>query len=271
MIRKLIFLLAWLPAMLQAAATLTVALEKADNRPFEYLDGNGHLTGFHVEVISGVCQQLGWQLRFKPLPWKRAEIELASGQVDAVSYMASTPVRQRVALFLPGNRLHLQQVGVFVLRTRLDELPYQPPLVAMVKRYRFGAANNYFYSQEINNLINLGAVETSATTALQLMDMLQARRYDMVFATLNSLLPLKESNAELMRQIVRVPGVAFNPAAVYLAFTRQGHGVVLAEDFSRAYATFRGKPAYRQLADKYGVAELLPDWDKPLSATDAPQ
>ncbi|MEI9986499.1 MAG: transporter substrate-binding domain-containing protein [Aliidongia sp.] len=80
-----------LPCRPSQGATLTVAVEDADNRPLEYVDAEDRPTGFHIELVRQVAAELGWQVAFDRVPWQRAQALLEAGSVDAVTYLVRRP------------------------------------------------------------------------------------------------------------------------------------------------------------------------------------
>ncbi|UTH74488.1 ABC transporter substrate-binding protein [Chromobacterium sp. IIBBL 290-4] len=254
--RRIALLALLLPLLALAGPTVNIALEDTDNRPFEYPDGEGGLTGFHIELIRVIGLKLGWSTRFRPLPWGRAESELASGRVDAVSYMAESAARKDYALFLPDNQLHRQRVALYALADKAKQIRYTPPLINMLEKYRIGAGKSYFYNEQINALIKQDKrIDQRALTALQLMEMLRANRYDLVLATADAKQQLSRSRPDLAAQIASLPGVEFGDTPVYLAFGKKGDAPRLAKDFARACAAYRKTTDYRRLLSKYQLPE----------------
>ena len=123
--------LLWRPGL---GMTLLVAVEDADNRPLEYADATGRPTGFHIELVRRVAASLGWQVSFDRVPWQRAQVLLEAGSVDAVTYLVRSPVREAYAVFLPDNRLSETGLDLWVLKSRLGDIRWQPPLSQMMSR-----------------------------------------------------------------------------------------------------------------------------------------
>lgn len=261
MMRSCALLLLVMPLFAAAATKVDIALEDADNRPFEYRDDLGRLTGFHIELIRAAAQRLDWDVTFLAVPWTRAEAMLADGRVNAVSYMAAAEKRKGYAMFLPGNQLHLQQIGLFGMAERIKRMAMPAALPDIARQYRVGAAKNYFYGTEINTLIDKdNVIDHHAQNITQLMQMMAAGRYDLALATAGALQQLAHENAKLATQIRRLPGIAFEQTPIYLAFSNKGSSPKLAADFARAYAELRQGAYYRQLVAKYQVADMLPDF-----------
>jgi len=253
-------LLLWLASGLATAVTLTVALEEADNRPFEFLDARGEQSGFHVELVRQVCAQLGWQVIFVPVPWKRAQMMVGEGSADAVTYMSQNAERESIALFLPDNILHLMRTVLYVRTERANEIRYQPPLAEMMARWQFGAAFGYTYSDEIDRLIKAGApVDQTARTQSQLLPMLLADRFDVVFIAVGGAIDqARETIPDIDTRVHRVAGALFDGTPAYIAFTRKKDGERLAREFAAEYKLWRTTPAYPKLLKQFKITEMVP-------------
>ncbi len=258
--------LIWLTVVLGMAGgvanafTLTVAMEEADNRPFEYIDDQGRLTGFHVELVKQVCARLGWDVQFLRLPWSRAQASLAAGNVSAVTYIARSPEREAYAWFLPENMLHVQRIGLYVRRDRVGEIAYQPPLSEMVRHWKFGAAQGYYYNDEINALLKSGApIDQTAVSQATLYNMLIGGRVDVAVTIVGAIDQARRNIPDIDERVQRVEGALFAGTPVYIGFTRKQQGEKWARDFSREYAAWRSTPNYAWLIARFRVVESVPD------------
>ncbi|MEZ5810205.1 MAG: transporter substrate-binding domain-containing protein [Rhizobiaceae bacterium] len=61
-------------------------LTTIDFPPFNYLDDNGRLTGFHVDLANAICGELGLldRCQIQAIPWRELETALQTGAGDAV-------------------------------------------------------------------------------------------------------------------------------------------------------------------------------------------
>ncbi len=242
-----------------SATTLTVALEDANNSPYEYLDTDARLTGFHVEVIRAVGQRLGWNIEFKRLPWKRAVQALHKGEVQAISYIAPSPDRENFALFLPGNLLHVSRTAMFIKRTRAEEIRYAPPFETMAKRWRVAVPDGYLMSNELMDLAAKGIpIEKPSVNQLHLFMMLSIDRFDIVCGASDALNILDAEAPALAEHIQLLEGSIRPGTPMYLAFSRKAPAH-LAMQFETSYRQFRQGPDYLVLAERFKVREQLPE------------
>jgi len=52
--------------------------------PMGFIDDNGDLTGFDIELAEAVCEKLGVELEAKAINWDSKELELDSGNIDVI-------------------------------------------------------------------------------------------------------------------------------------------------------------------------------------------
>ncbi|WP_202980230.1 substrate-binding periplasmic protein [Marinobacter fonticola] len=238
-------------------------MEDANNAPFEYLDENAQLTGFHVEIVRAVAERLGWRVIFRRYPWKRAMRALEEAEVDAVTYMAYSYERSQFAVFLPDNLLHISDTLLYIRTSRAEEIQYQPPLDRMVRQWRTAVPNGYYMSDSISGLLAEGApIERPTVTQSQLFDMLLSDRYDAVFGAAIARNRAGSGIEGLHHQVQPLKGARFAGKQMYIAFARPDALTAYEEDsrkaavFAQAYRRFREEPAYGLLAERFDIVAL---------------
>lgn len=248
--------------VMAAPILLTVGMEEANNWPLEEESQTGALTGFHVELIRAVAHKLGWQVQFKRYPWQRTLMLLRTGELQAVTFVGKSAERDQFAVFLPDNVLHISRTSLFIRRDRRHEITFQPPLQSMMQRWRFGAAQGYYYNDEIIRLIQSGApVDLTAITQAQLFRMLVRGRFDVAFGAVHALEQAEAESPGIQQQLQKMDGVVLDGKAMYLAFSRKS-GAGLAHTFAKAYRAYRRNPAYTRLAKQFGTSDALPQVDE---------
>lgn len=256
--RLVMLLLCGLLSQPALSTTLVVAMEEANNKPFEYIDENANLTGFHVELLRAVAGRLGWTLEFKRYPWKRAIRALETGEVQATSFVAKSIEREQFAIFLRDNLLHVSRTALYIKRERARDILYHPPLEQMAWRWRTAMPNGYYMSDEVVAMIKRGVpIEQPTVTQSQLFIMLLSDRFDVIFGAASALSRASAEIADLDKQVQRLESPLFPGKAMYLAFSRAAPAN-MAEDFAEAFRMFRHDPAYQALATRFEVSELLP-------------
>ncbi len=241
------------------AFTLVVAMEEANNAPFEYVDDNVTLTGFHVEIVRQVADRLGWNVRFQRHPWKWVIQGLEDGEFHAVTYVAKSSEREVFAVFLPDNLLHISRSTLYIQKERSSEIIYTPPLQNMVRRWRTAMPDGYYINDEVIEMLKNGApIEQPTVTQNQLFIMLISGRYDAIFGATSALAIAAENISGIENQVKRLDGASFAGTRMYIAFSRKAE-THLAMEFAEAYRQFRDEPAYNRLGNQFSIGELMPE------------
>lgn len=90
-------------------------LTTTDFPPFNYLDGNGRLSGFHVDLARAICAELAItdKCQIQALPWEELETALASGDGEAI--LAGIAVTEETRAKFAFSRPYLQFPARFVM------------------------------------------------------------------------------------------------------------------------------------------------------------
>lgn len=81
--------------------TLTVGLQSG-YPPFEFMDTNGKIIGFDIDVANLIADKLGKKLEIKDMEFEGEILSLKQGKIDLIiSGMNITPSRQKEILMIP--------------------------------------------------------------------------------------------------------------------------------------------------------------------------
>lgn len=108
-----------LNAALAQTSPLNVAIDES-LYPYTYVDPNGKAMGTDVELLQAAAKQIGLEIRFLPLPWKRVLQVLETGEVHLAMPLFLTPERERYAQFV--TPVHFSATALFVMRDRQDAI-----------------------------------------------------------------------------------------------------------------------------------------------------
>ncbi len=68
--------------------------------PFSYVDKNGNPTGFDVDAVNWIAEEMGFQVKHQPMDWDGIIPNLLAEKIDMIaSGMSITPERQKVVDF----------------------------------------------------------------------------------------------------------------------------------------------------------------------------
>ena len=113
-------------------------LTTTDFRPFNFLDGQGRLTGFHVDLARAICTELGIVERceIQALPWAELEPALHKGDGEAILAGIAVTVRSRESLAFTRSYLRFPARFVAPRASNLAE-----PLTAAIQDRRVGVVS----------------------------------------------------------------------------------------------------------------------------------
>ncbi|GLQ79958.1 amino acid ABC transporter [Mesorhizobium huakuii] len=89
-------------------------LTTTDFPPFNFLDGAGKLSGFHIDLARAICAELGIadKCQIQALPWRELEGALEKGEGEAIiAGIAATPQSRQTYAF---SRSYLQFPARFI-------------------------------------------------------------------------------------------------------------------------------------------------------------
>lgn len=188
---------------------------------------NDELTGFHIDLIKAVAEHIDVDVTLKPFPWKRAVKMVASGKVDAISYIAKSPERTEFVYFSKDNVLSETEHLLVKHKARSDtsiRWPNREPSpysIVYISGYTLGKSFD-----EANHIDKNGV--KSGELVVQLIT---KQRYDLGVVSDSDLeggeLP------KLMNQIEYL-SPAFYSTKVYIGFSKNHEFTPVVEEFTTA-------------------------------------
>ncbi|QPK94575.1 ABC transporter permease subunit [Actinomyces sp. zg-332] len=92
--------------------TIVIGMD-IDFPPMGFIDSNGKVSGFDVELAKEVFKNLNKKVKFQPINWDAKELELNSGKIDAIwNGLSKTAEREKTMLLTKAYMLNDQAVIV---------------------------------------------------------------------------------------------------------------------------------------------------------------
>ncbi len=110
-------------------------LTTIDFPPFNFIDSNGRLAGFHVDLGHAICDRLGLQgsCKIQALPWEELESSVLGGTGDAILAGVSASTKLRNDLLFSRSYMRFPARFVVTATTNWDE-----PLASYVVAKKIG-------------------------------------------------------------------------------------------------------------------------------------
>ena len=218
-----------------------------DYTPYEMVINN-QLTGFHIELVQIIAQQLNIKVIFESLPWKRALAMIEKGLADAITYAGKNTRRKRYIIFTPGNELSWAIFGLVVLDDRKNSIHFLNNNFASLKGYKIGQLLGYSYGDVFDkSILDRSFYNNNA----QLIGMLRTKRIDI--AILNK----EEYENQHYNEDRIQPRLAVLDNLIgtgnFIGFSKKLKLEALSSEFSQALMLFKKTQAFNQLQKKYGA------------------
>lgn len=152
-------------------------LTTTDFPPFNFLDGEGRLSGFHVDLVRAICAELALEAKcqIQALPWDELEKALQSGEGEAI--IAGLAVTPEARLKYAFSRPYLQFPARFVMQkaTALSE-----PVSERLKGKRVGVLGKSAHETMLRDYFP-DAVPVAVASQEELYGALKTGKLDAVF------------------------------------------------------------------------------------------
>lgn len=226
----------------QEAGVLTVGTE-GTYRPFSYHeDGSGDLTGFDVEVIRAVGEELGVDVEFSETQWDAIFAGLDAGRFDVIANQVSiTPEREEAYTF---SQPYTYSTGVIVVRADDDSITSFDDLAG--KRTAQSLTSNWYTLAEESGA-TIEAVEGWA----QSVALVEQERVD---ATINDKLTFLDHQQQTGSDTLKI--AAETDEESQSAFAMRKGSDALAQAIDEALTTLAEDGTLAEISEEYFGADV---------------
>ena len=230
-----------------AALGKTIVLGISTGYPPYYYKANGSYTGFCIEVVNGVADQLGIEVQYTAYPWKRLILKAQKGEIDAIMPLFKTDEREKYLIF-EGLELAPETNNFFVSST--SNISFNGALEELVP-YRIGVVEGYSYGNRFDEFIFPKKEITRDDS--HLLEMFSHSRFDVGIG--NRFVVLHYAKLLHIQNSIRFLEPSITKEILYLGIVRNRSNNHLAEKFASALGTYKKSEAYHRLIEKYGIIE----------------
>lgn len=123
-------------------------LTTTDFPPFNFLDSDGRLTGFHIDLARAICRELDVVARcqIQALPWNELDEAIAAGQGEVL--IAGTAITRQTRKFYTFTRPYLQFPARF---STLKTAPLETPIYKSITDKRIGVFGGSVHEAILRN------------------------------------------------------------------------------------------------------------------------
>ncbi|CDX17105.1 Family 3 extracellular solute-binding protein [Mesorhizobium sp. SOD10] len=152
-------------------------LTTTDFPPFNFLDGSGRLSGFHIDLARAICAELGVvdKCQVQALPWNELEDALQRGEGEAIiAGIAATPASREKYAF---SRSYMQFPARFIMP---KAKAFAEPILDKLRSKRVGVIGGSAHERMLRDYFNTVQVVTFDTPEKLYAD-LKAGKIDAAF------------------------------------------------------------------------------------------
>ena len=227
------------------AQPLITIVRGQDFPPYHFIDQSGKETGFIIEIIQAVADDINIKIEFKQYPWSRCLRMMELGQADAMMNLFKTEERKRFMHF--SNNVLVYEVNQF-FKLKEISLEYNGNL-SKLYNFRIGAIRNYSYGPIFDKIKfeNIYRLETEES----LIQSLVHKRTEIIIG-----------NDIVIHMLTKTLGVGHlveplfpivSKAPLYIGFSRARHHKELSENFSKALHRLRKSEEHKNILMRYNL------------------
>lgn len=229
-----------IPVNLTGAEKIIFAV--ADFPPYQYVE-NGASAGICPDIVREISKQLGFEVEFQQLPWKRALRDVTRGDITGLVAVYKTEERAGFLYFTSETILTVKNIiiakkGSNIKVSSLDDL----------KNKVVGVANEHSYGAEFDSY--QGLKKEYANTLTDLLKMLDKGRMDVV-ATYNGPFYFTSKNLGMKENFEVLHVISEDPVYIGISKAMGKKGEALANQFSDILSRMKSEGTSQKIIEKY--------------------
>lgn len=213
--------------------------------PPYYYEKDGVLTGFCIEMVNAVAEQLGIEIKYEVFPWMRLIRSARKGHVDAIMPLFRTEERTAFLIF---DDLELAPETNNFFAAKTSSISYNQDLEEL-QPYRIGVVEGYSYGSVFDNFSFHRKEETKNDK--HLVEMFIHNRFDVGIG--NKFVVLHYAKLLAKENTIHFFEPPITSETLYMGVVRNEANKEFALSFAKTLKSFKASPSYRQLVKKYGI------------------
>jgi len=214
-----------------------------DFPPFQYKGENEQVTGIDADIVREVCKRLGIEVKFQPMPWKRALRMVEEGEFSGLLTALYTEERSKF-LYFTKETTHIQKNVIMARKGSAITIKG----IGDLKNKTVGVVRGFSYGDEFDKCQDIK--KEVCNEQKDLIKILDKERIDLAMAVEQPFLFLsKQLGLSGHFEVVHV--VTEFPA--YTVFSKKlgDAGKSLAERFDKTLKEIKAEGLEQQIIDRY--------------------
>ena len=227
-----------------SAAKPTVKVVYTEWFPYTFTE-KGQPSGFEIEILQSVLDELGVEAEFTSYPWKRCLEYLRTGRADLLVSMLHSPERETYAIY-PEENISVSRTSFFVRAN--SPIVFNGDITEMEK-HSVGVVLGFAYGETFDNA--KFAAKTESKDATHIIKQLLSRRIDL--GAENEMVVSSQANRLGVRGEIRFLNPPIHNQKLYVGLSRAKGLQDFSKRFSKELADFKKTDRYKQIMRKYGA------------------
>ena len=216
-----------------------------DYPPNEMMIDN-QLRGIHIDITREAANILGFDIRYQSYPWKRALVQMKTGNGDAISFISRNAEREEYLIYKEGNILSTVEFVFVLLKKNAERIKYDGDIESFLARDTLVVQRGYYYGKTI---AQDKIIKHEIGTMDQMMHLLLSERHFDAIVNIHEFnakykgTPFAEKISPIYPSILRKDA--------YIAFSKLKQHNDLATRFADAITRVKNSPKYQKILNRY--------------------
>lgn len=220
-------------------------------KPYQFVDDSGELTGYDIDLVKAVVEDMDCTLRLKQINWARGVIETKSGSLDMMAHADFTEERNTWALFSDPYRDN--SIVLYVRKGESEHYPFASLQDIVGSDFRLGAGRGVYLGDAFEELLSDEAFRKQVfyidTDEMQQYRVLKAKRVDGFLRSKTALDNLRKALGE--DADIEIHPLPIFTSKQHVMFSRKNITQTLVDRFNASLTQIRSTGVYADIEAKY--------------------
>jgi polar amino acid transport system substrate-binding protein len=218
--------------------------------PYQYVDVGGRVAGLDIELISGVIEQIGCELKYEQGTWVDLLAALKKGDIDILLGASKTEAREQFAFF--SNAYRMEEFSLYIRKDDQAHAGYESLTEFIAGGSQIGIVSDYLYGEEVAELLDHPEKSKLFVNAM-IGEINVARLLDEDIAGFleDSFVGASMLRRKALSEYIVAQGITMQTGNAYVMFSRQGITQGQLALFNAQLQRVKESTKYQELLSKY--------------------